>query len=166
MKNKLKIQSSKFKTNEKGFGLIEIIITGVIISISFVAFLTFILFSRDASSKAQRNTEAVAKAEEALEVVRKLRDDGYTANITSKTVGTTYYPTLVSNAWTLSTTNPNTYYTTTIVLSTVARDGSFNIAGSGTVDPNTKKVAATVSWNDSGTKNVVLTTYITNIKNN
>lgn len=154
---------------EKGFGLIEIVITATIIVISFTAFLSFILFSRSATLKAQRNTEAVAQGEEAMEVVRKLKDDNWTTNIAVLTAGTTYYPKLTGTTWSLTTTNPNSssYYTPTIVFSSVGRDGSFNILSSGgTNDPNTKKVVATVSWTDSGLKSVKLTSYIANIKNN
>lgn len=162
----MKIAVSK---NEKGFGLIEIIITAAIIVISFTAFLTLILFSRAATLKAQRNTEAVAQGEEAMEVVRKLKDDNWTTNIASLTAGTTYYPKLTGTTWSLTTTNPSTtsYYTSTIVFSNVSRDASFNIVSSGgTNDPNTKKVVTTVTWTDSGTKTVKLTSYIGNIKNN
>ncbi len=159
---------TKLRLNKKGFGLIELLVVGAIIAISFVGFMTFILFSRDQTLKAQRKTEAVGYAEEAIEVVRKLRDDGYTGNIASKTAGTTYYPTISGNAWSLSTSNPGATngYTTTVVFSSVNRDGSANIATSGTADPDSKKVVATVSYNDSGNKTVQLTTYITNINGN
>jgi Tfp pilus assembly protein PilV len=155
--------------NQSGFGLIEIVITSTIIVVSFTAFLSFILFSRNATFKAQRNTEAVAAGEEAMEVVRKLKDDNWTSNIASLTAGTTYYPKLTGTTWSLTTTNPNTssYYTTTIVFSNVSRDGSFNIVTSGgSNDTNSKKVVVTVTWKDSGTKTVKLTGYIGNIKNN
>ena len=133
-----------------------------------MAILSFILFSREATLRAQRNTEALSLAEESLEVVRKMRDDGYTANITSKTAGTTYYPTISGNAWILQTTNPDSssYYTTTVVFSNTSRDANDNIVTSGgTNDPDTKKVVATVSWTDSSARNVQLTTYITNFNN-
>lgn len=155
--------------SQKGFGLIEIIITAAIIVVSFTAFISFILFSRDATLKVQRKTEAVSAAEEAVEIVRKLKDDNWTANIASLTAGTTYYPKLTGSTWSLTTTNPSpsNYYQTTVVFSSVSRDGSFNIVSSGgTNDPNSKKVVVTTTWNDSGTKSVNLTSYIGNIKNN
>lgn len=170
MRNKLQVTSYKLKVGKKGFGLIEILITATIIAISFIGFLTFILFSRDQTLKAQRKTEAVSLAEEALEVVRKLRDDSYATNIATKVAGTTYYPTISGSpaAWSLSTTDPGATngYTTTIVFSNVARDANFNIAGSGTDDPDTKQVAATVSYEDSGQKQVQIVTYITDLKDN
>ena len=161
---------NKLKIPETGFGLVEILVTASVIAISFVGFLSFILFSRDQALKAQHKTEAVSSAEEALEVVRKLRDDSYAANIATKTVGTTYYPVISGSpaAWTLTASNPGPTngYTTNLVFSNVSRDASFNIAASGTNDPDTKKVVATVTYNDSGQKQVQITTYITDIKNN
>ena len=163
------MKTVNFQKNQ-GFGLIEIIITATIIVISFTAFLSFILFSRNATLRVQRNTEAVSSAEESIEVVRKLKDDGWTANIVPLVAGTTYYPKLTGNTWTLVTTNPSptSYYTPTLVFSSVSRDSNSIIVPSGgvTAEPNMRKVVAPVTWNDSGTKNVQLTTYIANLKNN
>jgi hypothetical protein len=66
-------------------------------------------------------------------------------------------------------TNPglvNNKYTRTVVVQNTSRDANGNI-GAGTADPDTKKLTITVSWKDSQqTKNVVLTTYITNFTDN
>ncbi len=160
MKNKL--------NNQRGFGLIEILISATIVSIAFISFIVFILFARNSTYQAKRSTEALSSTEGALEVVRKLRDQSWTTNIVPLSTGTIYYPKIVSGNWTLTTANPTpgSYYTTTVVLSPVNRDGSFNIVTLGTLDSNTKKVVVTTSWTDSGSKNVKLTTYITNYKGN
>ncbi len=154
--------------NPKGFTLVELLIAGAVIAIAFTAIVGFLLFSQNITLKSQRNTEAVGLAEQAMEAVRKLRDDSWTSNIATLTVGTTYYPSVSGNQWTLVTINPNSssYYTTKIVLSDVNRDSNDNISAAGTNDPNTKKVVTTVSWSDSGTRSAVLTTYITNFKQN
>jgi len=162
------MRNTNNKIDNKGFSLIELLIVGSIISITFVAISTFLLFSRDATLKTKRNTEAIALAEEAIEALRKLRDDSWTSNIATLNVDTTYYPVISGNQWTFSTTNPSpsSYYTTTIVLHAVTRDANDNISGSGTTDADTRQVVATVSWNDSGPKNVDLTAYITNFNDN
>lgn len=167
MKN-LRIKKSKLKVSESGFGLIEIVIASAVIGAVFIGVAGFLLFSQSATSKARRSTEAVSLAEEALEAVRKLRDESWTNNIANKTVGTTYYPNISGSSWVLQTTNPTptSYYTTTLVFSAVNRDGSFNIATSGTNDPDTRRLVATVSWNDSGPRSVAITTYITNFNDN
>lgn len=57
-------------------------------------------------------------------------------------------------------------FTRSVSFSSVSRDGNSDIVTSGgTVDPNTKKVMATVSWLDRGeTREVALLMYITNWK--
>lgn len=160
------MKEKNLQLNKQGFGLIEIVIGAVVVAIVFIAFSTFILFSRDQTMKAQRKTEAIAAAEEAIEVVRKLRDDAW-GNINSKTNETTYYPVDSGSSWNLQETNPDpvSYYTTRVVFSEVTRDATtFNI-GPGNPDDQTRKVKVTVTWSDSGTKSISLSTYITNFRN-
>ena len=176
MNSELKITNKKNKTKTKlqqtGFGLIEILIVGAIIGVGFLAIISFLVFSRGVSFQITRNTEATSLAEEGMEAVRKLRDAGWTANIATQTSGTNYYPVIDGDPpnWTLSISNPgliNNLYTRTVVFADVYRDGSDNIASSGTLDANTKKLTVTVSWQeDARSKKVVLTTYITNFLNN
>jgi len=154
--------------SQKAFALLELLIAGAVIAIAFTAIATFLLFSRAATLKSKNTSEANSLAAEAIEAVRKLRDDGWTANIVTLTNGTVYYPTVSANQWTLTTTNPSpsSYYTTKIVLSAVNRDSNDDIAASGTNDPKSRKVVVSVSWNNSGSKKVSLTTYITDFNNN
>ena len=164
----LKTPNSKILT-QRGFGLVEIIVASAVIVSSLLGIISFFIFSQSVMLRTIRNTEATALAEQAMEAVRKLRDDGWSANVATLTAGTTYYPTISSNKWTLATTNPapSSFYTTTVVLSNVNRDSNSNIAATGATDPNTKKAVATVSWRGgAATKTVVLTTYITNFLGN
>ena len=166
---KLKVKNSKLR-NESGFGLVEIIVVVVIVTVSFLSIMAFFLFSRASTFKAQRNAEATSLTEQAIEAVRKLRDESWTSNIATLSNSSTYFLKLQNNnRWVLQTTNPNpsSFYTTSVVLSAVNRDASSNIADVGTNDPNTRKLVATTSWNNSGSNSsVVLTTYITNFNNN
>src|SRR3989344_3862453 len=68
------------KNSRAGFGLIEILIVGAIIGVGFLAIISFLIFSRGVSFQIVRNTEATNLAEEAVEVVRKLRDSGWSTN--------------------------------------------------------------------------------------
>jgi hypothetical protein len=117
-----------------------------------------------------RQAEASYLNEEAIEAVKVLRNQGWTTHIASLTSGTTYYPVVVSDNWTLSTTNPgeiNDIYTRTVVFEDVYRDGNDNIAasGSGTLDPKTRKITATTTWTDHDVdKELVIETYITNFR--
>ena len=155
------------RKKSKGVGLVEILIVLAVVGVGFLAIISFLIFSRGVTFQVARSTEATTLAEEAIEAVRGMRDEGWTANIAPLTSGTTYYPVVTADKWTLSTTNPgpiSNLYTRTVVVEDVGRDGNDNIVASGgTPDPNTKKVTATVSWTEATqNKQVVLTTYITN----
>ena len=158
---------SLIKKKSKGVGLVEILIVLAVVGVGFLAIISFLIFSRGVTFQVARNTEAVALAEEAMEAVRGMRDEGWTVNIAPLTSGATYYPVVAADKWTLSSTDPgpiSNLYTRTVVVEDVGRDGNDDIVASGgTPDPNTKKVTATVSWTESTqSKQVVLTTYITN----
>ncbi len=166
---KLRIKKSKLKIRDRGFGLIEILIAGAVITVSLLSVVGFFIFSQSVTLRSVRNTEAVSLAEQAMEVVRKLRDESWSTNIATLSPNTTYYPVLGADQWTLATTNPSTgsFYTTTIVFSQVNRDVNDNIAPSGTNDSETRKVDVNVSWQEGpNAKNVSLSLYLTNFLNN
>jgi Tfp pilus assembly protein PilV len=160
----MKLQSV-FK-KEKGVGLLEILIASVVIVIGLLAIISFLIFSRGITFRVARNTEATSFAEEAIEAVRSMRDESWSSVSTPGT----YYPEIVGNKWTLSVTDPgllNNLYTRTVVIGDVQRDANDDISSSGASDSNTKKITATVSWQESSSnRQVVLTTYITNFVGN
>ncbi len=162
----------KLKKDSRGFGLIEILIVGAIVAISFIGLISFLISSRGITFQVARNTEATALAEEGMEAVRSMRDESWSTNIATLSTATTYYPVIdvLNNKWTLSTTDPgpiNSLYTRTVIFENVNRDANDDIASSGTLDPNTKKMTAAVTWNENQvTKDVTLTTYITNFLSN
>ena len=152
--------------NTKGFGLIEILIVVGIMGIAFVGLVDFLINSSGIIFRVTRNTEAVALAEEGIEGVRSLRDDGWTTNITTLTENATYYPVISANKWTLTNTNPgtvNNLYTRTVVIAGVNRDVNDDISVAGTDDPNTKEVTVKVTWKEGqDVQDVTIVTYITN----
>lgn len=108
-------------------------------------------------------------AEEGLEAVRVMRDNGWTANIQPLASNTNYFLTF-NGATFKSTTTPSyidgTFYRT-FRLSDVYRNSSQDISGSGTLDPKTKLVTVSVSWSFHGaTTTESIPTYLTNIFNN
>ena len=128
--------------------------------------MDFLINSSGIIFRVTRNTEAVALAEEGIEGVRSLRDDGWTTNITTLTENATYYPVISANKWTLTNTNPgtvNNLYTRTVVIAGVNRDVNDDIAVAGTDDPNTKEVTVKVTWKEGqDVQDVTIVTYITN----
>jgi len=166
-----KIEINQRKLLISGFGLVEIIIVGAIIALGFMAIISFLIFSRGVTFEMGRRTEATSLAEEGMEVVRQLRDDGWAANIASKAVGTNYYLVISGSSWTLSGANPgviNNLYTRTVQFATVYRNATTDdIEPTGVEDPDTREVTVRVSWQEVGrSKEVVLTTYSTNFLDN
>ena len=153
--------------NSRGMGLIEILIVVAILGIGFSAIISFLIFSRGVSHQTIRNTEATSLAEEGVEAVRRMRDQSW-SNVSA---AGTYYPVISGGSWTLDGSDPgpiNNLYTRTVRFDNVYRnDANDNIAASGTLDSNSKKLTIRVFWQEgSRNKEVVLTTYITNFLNN
>lgn len=150
----------------RGIGVVEIVVVVGIVSIIVLSIFQLVVVATRPIAFGSRQAEATYLAEEGIEAVRLLRNESWTTKIATLTDSATYYPVLVSNAWTLASTNPgpiNGTYTRTIVVSTAVRDGSDDISSTGTPDPKTKKVTATVSWVEHGqNQSVILETYLTN----
>ena len=154
--------------SQKGIGMVEIIVCLAIIAITFWGFLELVRYNLKIQQQSEAKLEAMNLAIEAMEAVRSIRDENWD-NLASLSLGTRYYPIISGNKWALAATNPgpvNGVYDHWITLERVYRDSSDNISPSGIEDPQTKKVAATVEWNDHGQiKQFNLTTYLTNWPN-
>ena len=166
------MKSKIYNKKSRGFSLIEIVIGAAVMLAMWVA--VFWCFSV-ISQYAERNTAYVKAGfllEEGGEALRSMRDASWTTNIASLTVGTTYYLTYntTTNLWTSTTTNTfiDSKFERKFVLSSVSRDGSFNVVSSGgTVDTGSKKATVTVSWkNGTATTSQILETYLFNDFNN
>ena len=151
---------------ERGLGMIEIIVVIALIAASFVAILQLSFLERRSQDLAREDTAAYMLARETLEATRVIRDEDW-ANITSLNFDTPYYPILSSGVWEFSATNPgniNVIYTRWVEVSEVFRDGSDNIAPTGTSDIDTVLATSRVSWITAGgaTRTIELEIYLTN----
>jgi len=156
--------------SQRGIGVIEIVVAVSIIGLTMFAIFEFAVISSASVRVSARQVEAAYLAEEGLEAVRLLRNTSWDTSIASLTNGTNYYPVLASGNWSLNTTNPgliDNVFTRTITVQSVLRDVDDNIAETGTLDPNTKRIISTVVWLEKGSaKQVELQTYITNFLSN
>jgi len=149
-----------------GFTVVEVVVVASIISIFFVSISMY--FER-ALTVSKQTTEYIQSAfllEETVEAVKGIRDAGWAANIAPMTVGTTYYLYWDGVLWVATTTKyqVENYYDRSFTLSAVNRDASDNIAVSGSNDPDTRKITATVSWRKSiGTSTRSVEAYIANL---
>lgn len=157
--------------DSRGFGLIEIVIVTAVVTVALFAFSQAGVLALRLLRNEKENLEAALLAQEALEAVRSVRDESWTNNIDPLINGTSYYPTVVNNKWSLVAIPQgfiNGKYLRYVRLDQVFRDGSDHIAPSGTLDINTRRVSARVEWRKNVTTPVAATTtselvtYITN----
>ncbi|HZS43285.1 MAG TPA: type II secretion system protein [Candidatus Paceibacterota bacterium] len=166
--------NSKVSTSvreKSGFSLIEVVVAASIITISVLSIMavygTFIKNNFDNTASIQ----AAYLAEEGIEAAKSMRDFGWASNIATLTNGTTYrfYYNTSLNKWQATTTvsRIDNVFDRTFTVGTAYRDGSDNLATSGTADSNTKLVTVNVAWNKRGaTSTKTLQTYITNLFDN
>ncbi len=153
------------KERSAGFGLVEIIIVGAIVTTAFFAFLEAGTAAIKLLRLEQENLEATLLADEGLEAVRAVRNASWAGAIAPLVNGVTYYPVIESGVWKLSTTDPGPIdgvYTRTVVFSQVLRDALDRIAPAGTPDSSTRRVVSRVTWGSG--KQTELTAYITDFQ--
>ncbi|MEX2008215.1 MAG: prepilin-type N-terminal cleavage/methylation domain-containing protein [Candidatus Spechtbacterales bacterium] len=153
------------RITSQGFGLVEVIVAVAIVTIVFTGLFRLVTLEIRTQAIASQEAGAYLLAREALEATRSVRDENW-GTFAALSGSTPYYPVLEAGEWTLSPTSPGAVgiYARHIEVEPVYRDGSVNIAESGSLDEDTRKVTAYVSWTSSGSVNrsIELTTYFTN----
>lgn len=148
-----------------GVGLVEIVVGAAILSALLFTVSTFLSKSLYASREMSNTVKASFLLEEGLEVARFFRDESW-QNITGLTPSVDYYLLFSGSSWattTTVTTDDNIFYRT-FVVEDVYRDFSGVIVPGGSIDPNTRKVTSSVSWNSGlSTTTIVISTYLTNL---
>ncbi len=158
----------KFSANEKGFTLVEVLISASVILVSVIALVgVHSLYIRTALSNSEA-IKAAYLAEEGLEVVRFWRNSSWSQKVAPIPLGTSYGLTLSGVTWATSTNQYVGSFQRQVTLSAVGRDASGDIVASGgTVDPNTLLVTSQVSWMKGGaTTTKAISTYLTNLYGN
>lgn len=153
---------------KKGFGIVEAIVASAIIAVVLVAIITAYQNLSRLSLQNTENIQAAFLLEEGSEIVRIMRDNGW-SNISTLTNGTNYYSYWNGSTW-LSTTTPDKIdaFTRTFVFADATRDVNFNLSQTeGDIDPNSRLVTISVSWDNygQGTTTKSLQTYIFNTFN-
>lgn len=154
----------------KGFSLVEVLVVVFIATLSiFAVWKVYTLFIKISLSN-PASFRASFLAEEGIEAVKFMRDSGWGSNIATLSVGTPYTLIFDGTTW-KATTTPlfiANKFDRRISVADVYRDGLGNIAGSGSLDLNTKKILVEVSWQKEAgaTTTKTITTYVSNIFNN
>jgi len=152
--------------NKSGFGLVEILVAVTVIGLSLAALAGLGNFALKIQNRLKKNITASYLAAEAIEATRAIKDEDWTI-ISSLSIGSALHPAQSGSPAKWSLTSGSEIingFTRQIVLANVYRNSNDNIVQSvDTLDPNTKKITATVSWSDQGqSQQVSLSTYIIN----
>lgn len=157
------------KTNKRGFGLLEIVLAVGIVSLTLFGLSSTARVSYRLISDNTQKVKAVFLLEETIEAVRLLRDQSWQARIAPLATGTNYYLIFNGTQWRSSASNEfvDDTFERRFQLADVYRDANDDIASSGTLDPDTKKITAYVSWwTQTGTTTESVSTYITDLFGN
>jgi type II secretory pathway pseudopilin PulG len=158
------------KTGTAAFVLVEALVASAIISVVLAAGVSAFLLSVRTSLGNAQEVQSAFLAEEGLEAIRILRDNGWTSNIATQTSSSTFYLAWSGTTW--LATSSNRYIDSTferkVAFYDVYRDSNQDITSSGgTLDSNTKKVTVSVSWKTpSGTSTRSLSMYLSNVFSN
>ena len=155
---------------KNGFGLVELLVVISIISLSLVYIFGIVSQLTKASGNAYLSYQANLINESNFEIIRALRDSGWTANIAPLVNGSTYYTHVQNGVVSLAQTNPGLIYQnfqSSVFVEAVYRDGNDNIVSSGTLDDDIKKFTSTTSWTFRGqNKSAQAVYYLGNIIGN
>ena len=110
---------------QKGFSLVEVILSTALFALLVTALVGAFLYGQESTAFAGNHARAVSFAEEGLEVVRNIRDAGF-SNLTDGTFGLA----VSGNQWTLSTsTDSMDIFTRQITIASLTKDGTRVTAG-------------------------------------
>ncbi len=150
---------------KKQFGqtLVELLIAIGLTAILIPALLGAFAIARGGRAQLQQRTQALEYLQEAQEAVRIIDNNNWT-NLADGT----FHPVISGTTWALAAGSESigTYFTRQIVIGDVYRDTNGNIATSGgTLDPSTKMITVSVSWNVPFATTVSSISYLTRHKN-
>lgn len=143
---------------QKGQSLIELLLTIALVSIFFPALLTGFASTRNNRAVKDQRQLATAYLNEAQEAIRVVRANGW-SNLSPGT----YHPIVSGSTWILTSGSEliDSNFTRQIVIENVNRDGNGNISQNGTLDPSTKLITISVSWNLPFPNSVSAASYLT-----
>lgn len=155
------VWTTKNRLHKKAFSLVEILLAIFVFTLFSTAVVYLSLDTASRATQVEIKNEALLYAEEGMEAVRNIRDRNYL-----DLVAGSYGLSFAADTWSFVAA-PETidaYYQRTVLIEDVYRDGAGDIAASGTLDPETKKITVSVTWNWKGLipKTTVLSTYFSN----
>jgi len=152
------------KLSSSGQSLIEVLVAIGLAAVILPALLTGFVISREGKASEGQRILAAGYLRETAEAVKSIRSEDWNAFA----VNGTYHPVVSVGSWTFAS-GPETVdgFTKSVIIADVSRDGSGAlVASGGTVDPSSKQVDLTVSWDTPQPQSVSSTIYLTRYLNN
>lgn len=157
--------------NDRGFGIIETIISIGLAVILLIGFTTLILQIIKTSQVNTSELKAMMYLQELIEISKDLEQSGWDELINPPCAAPLIcHPEATLNTWTFTSgaeSLDNGTYTRSLTIESVSRNqNTFPneiVSNGGIDDPNTKKIIATIMWYDGlQTRNLMLETYVYN----
>lgn len=146
-------------SSNNGQVLIELLLAIGLAAIILPSILTSLVASRDGRDQQEQRLEATAYLKEAEEAVRVVKE-----NWNNIPANGTYHPEISANTWTLVPGAESIKeFTRQIDIENVYRDinGTLSLNSTDTLDPSTKRIITTVSWQTPYPSSAQSSTYIT-----
>ncbi|HUD44123.1 MAG TPA: type II secretion system protein [Patescibacteria group bacterium] len=129
----------------KGQTLVELLLVIGLATIILPGLMVGLIASRGGRAQQDQQLQASTQIQQIQEAMRSIRESGW-SNIATDGV---YHPVVNGSIWTLASGSATLNgYTQQVTISDVYRDSNDNIVSTGgTLDPSTKLLTTTVSWN-------------------
>jgi type II secretory pathway pseudopilin PulG len=165
----LHLLNKNWRKQNHGQSLIELLLAIGLLAIVIPSILTVFVVSRQGKPQQLERTKAVAALQEAEEAIRTIRQTNWDDIATNGT----FHPIISGSKWTLETgvetIDSETSLTRQIDIEDVYRDNTGKIVPEGddtTLDPSSKKVTITVSWQKPYPSSMSETSYLTRYLDN
>lgn len=149
---------------KRGFGLIELIVGASLLSIALLGLVGVLATSLRLAEDNERRVKAVFLLEEGMEAVRGIRDYHWN-DIANASLGSSLGVSWTGGRWQFSVGSTTLDgFERAIVLASGYRDANSDIASTGTLDTNLRKVTVRVAWpTRAGTTTHTIEGYVANI---
>lgn len=153
---------------QTGYSLVELLVAIGIFGVLVTTLFTGFIATREGKPQQEQRMRAAGLYQETIEALRIIREEAWD-NISTNG---TYYPQKTATSWALvsgieTITQPNSQFTRSIVIADVNRDANGNVVSSGgTLDPSTKAVTITVTWDQPLVTTLSNTIYMTRYLDN
>lgn len=158
-----------YKNKKRGFSLIEIVVGLAVILLCLSSLISTSHISLKIINSDTKKIKAGFLAEEGIEALKSMRAVSWKDKINILLTSTNYYLFFDGNnkEWQITSTPVFTdSFERKFIIENVYRDTNDDIAQTGVLDANTKKITMFVSWNGGVGTTESVSAYITNIFNN